>query len=68
VSTDREHVRRLVEAGEALLAGDGIDLLDRLRREVDAGRAHLNSTRPDAEVASSAAYAAGQARNAGASP
>jgi hypothetical protein len=68
VSADREHLARLVEAGEALLAGDGTDLVDRLRVEVDAGRAHLFSTRSDAEIASRAAYAAGRAAGAGAVP
>lgn len=68
MSTDREHLARLVETGEKLLAGDGVDLLDRLRAEVDAGRAHLRTTRTDAEVASRAAYAAGKAAGAGAAP
>jgi hypothetical protein len=64
VSTDREHLERLVHAGEALLAGDGLDLIEHLRVEVDSARAHLATTRPSAEVAGDAAYAAGRARGA----
>lgn len=73
MSTDREHLRAVVEAGESLLSGDGVGVVEHLRRAVDAGRAHLGRTVEhdcSAEVAraSRAAYAAGQARASGGAP
>lgn len=60
MSSDRAHLERLVEAAEALLAGEGIDLLSRLQQETDAARAHLGIRPPDTDTASRAAYAAGR--------
>lgn len=71
MSTDREHLRAVVEAGEALLSGDGIGVVEQLRRTVDTARAHLwrvpeHDCSAEVERASRAAYAAGQAAGAGA--
>jgi hypothetical protein len=59
--SDREHLRRLTEAVEALLAGEGQPALDRLRSAAAGARIALDYCPPDDEIASRAGYAAGAA-------
>lgn len=62
--SDREHLRRLTEAVEALLAGEGQAALDRMRKAASAARVALDYCPPDEVIASRAGYAAGAASTA----